>query len=419
MEGFGSAIERRSELSPCKRLTDDELAKKKDKIFSVQGRLPSFRNRVIIILLGLALGIVSILFTNGMARQLRSKESYEVEIWAMAYARSMQLPMGMSDPLQDKIMDSRNNIPLIMINEHNQVRYSNLIPYEVTNHPDLLQKKLDQLSRENNPLVVNTLYGTRYYVFYGNSRLQKTLVYFPFVQIGVIVIFVAFGFLTYRSSEQDERNKVWIGLAKETAHQLGTPISSLLGWIEYLRSQPIDPEVVVEMEKDLTRLMKVADRFSKIGSETVLTPANINETVGASVMYFRTRIPKNVTLDYNGFAMAPLKADVNAALFEWVIENLLKNSLDALQGVGSIDVNLSESGDWIYIDVRDTGKGIAKANFKRIFEPGFTTKTRGWGLGLSLSKRIVEEYHKGKIYVVDSEIGKGATIRIALKRVYD
>ena len=207
-------------------------------------------------------------------------------------------------------------------------------------------------------------------------------------------------------------------LAKETAHQLGTPISSLLGWIEYLKTQHIDPSVVEEMNKDLTRLMKVADRFSKIGSETVLSPANVNEVVGSSVMYFRTRIPRNVTLSYNGLAIAPVQAMINGALFEWVVENLLKNSLDALQGQGEIDVRISDDLEWVYIDVKDTGKGIPKSNFKRIFEPGFTTKTRGWGLGLSLSRRIIEEYHKGRIYVVDSEPGRGTTIRIALKRLY-
>ncbi|MBR6813097.1 MAG: HAMP domain-containing histidine kinase, partial [Tidjanibacter sp.] len=219
---------------------------------------------------------------------------------------------------------------------------------------------------------------------------------------------------SFRSTKEDQQNRVWIGMAKETAHQLGTPISSLLGWVEYLRSQEIDGSVVDEMQKDLTRLMKVADRFSKIGSETELSPANINEVVGNCVLYFRTRVPRNVSLTYNGLAMAPMEAMINSALFEWVVENLLKNALDALQGQGSIDVHISEDDSWVYVDVKDTGKGIAKANIKRIFDPGFTTKTRGWGLGLSLSKRIVEEYHKGRIGVLESEVGKGTTIRIAV-----
>ena len=226
-------------------------------------------------------------------------------------------------------------------------------------------------------------------------------------------------FIAFRSSKLDEQNRVWIGLAKETAHQLGTPTSSLLGWIEYLRMQPIDQTAVEEMNKDLTHLMKIVDRFSKIGSETPLTTANINEVVGESVMYFRKRIPRNVTLDYNGLAIAPVQAAINTALFEWVVENLMKNSLDALQGHGAIHVHISSNEKQVIIDVKDTGKGIAKSNWNRIFEPGFTTKTRGWGLGLSLSRRIIEEYHGGKIFVAESEIGKGTTFRILLKRSFE
>ena len=209
---------------------------------------------------------------------------------------------------------------------------------------------------------------------------------------------------------------MWVGLAKETAHQLGTPTSSLLGWIEYLRDQPIDQMAVDEMSKDLAHLMKIVDRFSKIGSETQLTSMNINEVVGDTVMYFRRRVPRNVALNYNGLAMAPIRVSINAALFEWVIENLMKNSLDALQGQGTIDVAVGESGDEVFVEVSDSGKGIPKSSWTRIFEPGFTTKTRGWGLGRSLSRRIIEEYHGGKIAVVRSELGRGTTIRVTLKR---
>ena len=241
--------------------------------------------------------------------------------------------------------------------------------------------------------------------------------YFPYVQWLIIAIFVVFTFIALQSTKQDEQNRVWIGLAKETAHQLGTPTSSLLGWIEYLRTQEVDQTAVEEMNKDLTHLMKIVDRFSKIGSEAVLTPNSVNEVVGDTVMYFRKRVPRNVTLSYNGLAMAPVKANLNVALFEWVVENLMKNALDAMQGRGEIDVRLSANEHQVIIDVSDTGKGIAKSNWKRVFEPGFTTKTRGWGLGLSLSRRIVEDYHHGKIGVLRSEVGKGTTFRIILKRV--
>lgn len=382
----------------------------------LEGTSISFRKKVILISVGLAIGCITLVFTYSMAHQLREKENYEVRLWALAIETMGQFRAD--DPLLQHIMDSRNNIPFIRTTEDYEVLGANLIPDRILYHPDLLSHKLDQLARENPPLQITAWDGSKYYIFYGNSRLQKTLTVFPFIQIAVVFIFLGFGFLTLRSSQEDEQNKVWIGLAKETAHQLGTPISSLLGWIEYLKSQNIDSEVVEEMNKDLTRLMKVADRFSKIGSETVLSPANVNEVVGNSVMYFRTRVPKNVTLSYNGLAIAPVQAMLNTALFEWVVENLLKNSLDALQGQGEIDVRISDDLEWVYVDVKDTGKGMPKSNFKKIFEPGFTTKTRGWGLGLSLSRRIIEEYHGGKIYVVDSEPGKGTLIRIALKRMY-
>ena len=299
--------------------------------------------------------------------------------------------------------------------------HSHLTPEEIINHPDRLRKKINQLTEENTPITIQYYWGKdhKHIIFFGQSRLLKTRYRIPYIQLSVIAIFILLGFIAFRSTKQDEQNRVWIGLAKETAHQLGTPTSSLLGWIEYLRSQDVDQTAVEEMNKDLTHLMKIVDRFSKIGSETPLTPANINEIVGESVMYFRKRIPRNVTLDYNGLAIAPVQANINAALFEWVAENLMKNSLDALQGHGAIDVRISSDDKNVMIDVKDTGKGIPKGNWKRIFEPGFTTKTRGWGLGLSLSRRIVEDYHQGKIGVTESEIGKGTTIRITLKRKFE
>ena len=373
----------------------------------------SFRSRVVIIVLGMVIGISSLLFTNDMARQLREKEQNEVAIWAAAFR---ELGADPGNPLLLSIITTRNNIPFILTDGALRVEYSHLIPDYILNHPNLLRDKLDQMTKVNPHLKVQTLYNETLYIFFDESRLLKTLVYFPYIQLLVIIVFVVFGYITFRSTKQDEQNRVWIGLAKETAHQLGTPTSSLLGWIEYLRSQDVDQTAVEEMNKDLTHLMKIVDRFSKIGSETPLTPANINEVVGESVMYFRKRIPRNVTLDYNGLAIAPVQANINAALFEWVVENLMKNSLDALQGHGAIDVRISSDDRSVMIDVKDTGKGIPKSNWKRIFEPGFTTKTRGWGLGLSLSRRIVEEYHQGKIAVIDSEIGKGTTIRITLKR---
>ncbi|MEE1099155.1 MAG: ATP-binding protein [Alistipes sp.] len=382
----------------------------------------SFRNRVVVIVVGGLLGTLSLLFTNDMARRLKEKEQHDVELWARAMERANRDALMGNDPLIDYIVDSHNNIPFIITDEELTVLKSHLIPQEVINHPEVLRERLVEMSELNQPIRVeyNWWSGGHYHlIFYGRSSLLKSLYYFPYIQLCAITVFIMLGFIAFRSTKRDEQNRVWIGLAKETAHQLGTPTSSLLGWIEYLRSQDVDQSAVEEMNKDLTHLMKIVDRFSKIGSETPLTPANINEVVGESVMYFRKRIPRNVTLDYNGLAIAPLQASINSALFEWVVENLMKNSLDALQGHGAIVVNVSSDDKNVIVDVKDTGKGIAKANWKRIFEPGFTTKTRGWGLGLSLSRRIIEDYHHGRIFVVESEPGRGTTIRITIKRLFE
>ena len=344
----------------------------------------SFRNRVVVIVVGVTLGALSLLYTNDMARRLKEKEQHDVALWAHAMERVTRDVLGGSiqDPFVADIMSNGNNIPFIITNENLEVINSHLIPEKIINHPGRLRKQIDKFSVDNPPIPVKFVWSSQHYhiIFYGKSALLKSLYYFPYVQLLVITAFIALGFIAFRSSKHDEQNRVWIGLAKETAHQLGTPTSSLLGWIEYLRSQDVDQTAVEEMNKDLTHLMKIVDRFSKIGSETPLTPANINEVVGESVMYFRKRIPRNVTLDYNGLAIAPVQANINAALFEWVVENLMKNSLDALQGHGAIDVRISSDDRSVMIDVKDTGKGIPKSNpqcLRRIRCPGLRTHRPG------------------------------------------
>ena len=386
----------------------------------------SINVRVIILLIGLVLAVVSLLYTNQLARILREKEQNDVKLWVAAMERVSGDVVGnaMIDPLISHIVSTHNNIPFIITDEDLNPVVSNRIEDEILEDAELYRAKIDQLTEEYTPRVVAVksrwqLNAKKYIIFYGQSQLLKALYYFPYVQILIVFIFLIFTYIALQSAKRDEQNQVWIGLAKETAHQLGTPISSLLGWVEYLRSQEVDASVIDEMQKDLTHLTTIVDRFSKIGSETILSHNNVNEVVGASVMYFRKRIPRNVTLSYNGLAMAPVRANINVALFEWVIENLLKNSLDAMQGKGEIDVKISSTEKNVIIDVSDTGKGIAKGNWKRIFEPGFTTKTRGWGLGLSLSRRIVKDYHHGKIFVARSEMGQGTTFRIILKRVFE
>ena len=398
-------------------------------------RLFSTRRRSIVIIVGLALAALSVYYTWSVSvnmkhedevaiSELRNAERNAVEMWRdIISSPNIIRTLSYNADLLNKLAD-HTDVPIIIADEFINVWITNL-PDEVINDEERLRSEIMSMSEMNTPITIpvgvtqhTTLtiyYGTANYTGLVTSAHGQALTLFPYVQLIIIIIFAIFAYIAFSSTKQNEQNRVWVGLAKETAHQLGTPTSSLLGWIEYLRGQPIDQMAVDEMEKDLAHLMKIVDRFSKIGSETQLTPMNINEVVGNTVMYFRRRVPRQVTLSYNGLAIAPIRASINAALFEWVIENLMKNSLDALQGKGNIDVMICESGNNVIVEVSDTGKGIAKSNWTRIFEPGYTTKTRGWGLGLSLSRRIIEEYHRGKIAVVRSEPGHGTTIRVTLK----
>ena len=404
----------------------------------ITSRLLSARRRTVAIAIGLALAAMSVYYTWTVSvemkhedevavEQLRKAEHNAVSMWEDILRSTNIGGFGYNHELLDKLAE-HTNVSLVITDERLNVLVTNL-PDEVVANKESLRKEIMAMSEVNKPISVShrITQQTTYTIYYGktdyegliSSAHSEALVFFPYVQLIIILIFAIFAYIAFSSTKQNEQNRVWVGLAKETAHQLGTPTSSLLGWIEYLRTQPVDQMAVDEMSKDMAHLMKIVDRFSKIGSETQLTPVNINEVVGDTVMYFRRRVPRNVTLTYNGLAMAPIRVSINAALFEWVIENLMKNSLDALQGQGEIEVTIGEDEKSVFVEVRDTGKGIAKANWERIFEPGFTTKTRGWGLGLSLSRRIIEEYHAGKIGVVRSEIGTGTTIRVTLKRCED
>jgi signal transduction histidine kinase len=385
---------------------------------------------------GMVLAVISVIYTwrisigmkhedESVIERLHRDERNAVEMWEdILHSSKIGGQMLYNPELLDELAE-HTNVPLIIADERLNILVTNL-PDEIVGNPELVRSEIMRMSNINKPIsvtygivnqrVLTIYFGTTDYENLVTNAHSQALVLFPYIQLVIIIIFLVFAYIAVSSTKQNEQNRVWVGLAKETAHQLGTPTSSLLGWIEYLRSQPVDQMAVDEMSKDLAHLLKIVDRFSKIGSETQLAPMNINEVVGDTVMYFRRRIPRNVTLTYNGLAMAPIRVSINAALFEWVIENLMKNSLDALQGQGAIEVVVGESGDSVWVEVSDTGKGIVKSNWTRIFEPGFTTKTRGWGLGLSLSRRIIEEYHAGKIAVVRSEIGKGTTIRVTLKR---
>ncbi|HNO71580.1 MAG TPA: HAMP domain-containing sensor histidine kinase [Bacteroidia bacterium] len=272
------------------------------------------------------------------------------------------------------------------------------------------------MAAQNTPIEVDLGDGARNYIFYKESFLLTQLRYYPYIQFGVIGIFLLISYLLFNTARRAEQDQVWLGMAKETAHQLGTPLSSIIAWLEYLKLKGVDEQSLLEAREDVRRLETITERFSKIGSIPVLEKANIIEVLNKAVAYMRTRTSKSVSFSVQSVANHDIYVKLNIPLFEWVVENICRNSIDAMDGKGTIVVEVLDHLQYVYIDVTDSGKGIARSNFKTIFQPGYTTKQRGWGLGLSLVRRIVENYHQGKIFVKKSEIGKGTTIRIVLNK---
>lgn len=383
----------------------------------------TYRNKLIFITVSTVICVISLIVSDRLARELQLKENKEVNLWSLATSKMGNEPFrdvrAERDELINAIRSNNSTIPFVITDEKRKVIETNL-PRKVANDPKAMDKMIRRMANKNETITLYINYGTTfgfYYVFYDNSILINLLRFFPVISLIIILIFVSFSYITYNSSKRDEQNKVWIGMAKETAHQLGTPTSSLLGWIEYLKTQNVEQEVITEMTKDIDRLLTVVDRFSKIGSKTSLEPLNVTEIAINTVNYFQQRIPKKVILSFHSLEELPLIANANDVLFGWVLENLIRNSIDALGGEGEISVTTYCDKKWIYVDVTDSGKGIAPGKQDEIFKPGFTTKSRGWGLGLSLSKRIVEQYHKGQIFVANSVIDKGTTIRIMIKKL--
>ncbi len=307
--------------------------------------------------------------------------------------------------------------PVILTDEKmNMLDYGNIDSAKMKSTDDVL-KRIKQMQSTHDPVVADLGEGITRYIYYDDSDTLKQLRIFPFVQLGIFTAFLLIAYFAFSSARKSEQNLVWVGMAKETAHQLGTPISSLEGWIEYLRDLPGmkgNEKLLTELESDVNRLSLVAERFSKIGSVPQLVTQNVNETLERNINYMRRRSSQSVTM--NLICSPLLLFKINNQLFDWVIENLLKNALDAMDGEGKIDVVVTSDAAHIFIDISDTGKGIPKSKFETIFEPGYSTKRRGWGLGLSLTKRIVQDYHNGKIVVKQSEIGKGTTFRITLPK---
>ena len=336
-----------------------------------------------------------------------------MEYWAEAIKSLNYGDVNANTELPLKII-TNTNIPIIVVENDSIINTTN-IPKEIVLDKVKAADYLKRLKNQNEPIKLQYVPGKFQYFYYGNSERLNNLIYFPIAFLLIIVLFALLVYNFYRSTKMATENKLWAGMAKETAHQIGTPLSSLIGWLEILKSDTIAETTVLEIEKDIVRLQSITDRFSKIGSEPILEKKDIISETQNSFAYLQSRFSKQVIFSFNAPEF-PITVSLNPALFSWTIENLVKNAIDAMRGRGKLDVVIELEGEIVKIKVSDTGKGIPKKQFKTIFEPGFTTKKRGWGLGLSLTKRIVEEYHNGKVKVLQSEIDKGTTMQISFRK---
>ncbi|HYE55718.1 MAG TPA: HAMP domain-containing sensor histidine kinase [Chitinophagaceae bacterium] len=379
---------------------------------------PWFNWRTGLAIIAIAIVTGTIFYSQFLARKIAEDERAKVELWVEASKAVLNNP-GMDLTLPNLIRNEQKAIPIIETNERDSIiSFINLDSARAANDPSYLANRLRAFKNENQPLVIvlseNPYAANRYY--YGHTTLLDQVRYYPLVQLLIVGLFVIITLTALNTSFRSTQNQLWAGMAKETAHQLGTPITSLQGWVEMYKENNPGDAIVVEMEKDVNRLKLVSERFSKIGSAPNLEQRNIIEQVQTMVDYIKKRASGKVQFVVETHGRQELMVSISPALFDWVVENLLKNALDAMEGKGKITIDIQEQPGNVQVDVTDTGKGIARQHVGRVFKPGFTTKKRGWGLGLSLSKRIVEQFHKGQLFVKHSEPGKGTTFRIVLNR---
>jgi Histidine kinase-, DNA gyrase B-, and HSP90-like ATPase len=374
-----------------------------------------FNWRWLLAIIAIAIVCCTIFYSQYLARKIESEEQQKVQQW-LAASRAILNP---DLTLPNLIRNEQHSIPIIETDEHDSItNYFNLDSLKSVRDKSYLPGKLKEFGSENRPLEIkwsdSPYTANRYY--YGHTVLLDQVRYYPLVLLLIVAVFIFFMIYSISISNKATQNQVWAGMAKETAHQLGTPLSSLQGWIEMLKEEGTSSQTLAELQKDVDRLKLVSDRFGKIGSIPHLEKADIILQIRQMIEYIRRRTPATVHFDLETHGYPALEANISKPLFDWVIENLLKNALDAMEGRGHISVNIRDENQAIVIDVTDTGRGIAPRNIDRVFKPGFTTKKRGWGLGLSLSKRIIESYHKGELFVKNSDIGKGTTFRIVLNK---
>ena len=375
--------------------------------------------RLVLIIIAIVIAIASLLTSNYLINDLKHEELNNMEVWAEAMRSLNQADETTDLNLVLKVLNGNNTIPVVVLDRDGNVQTSRNLGRTFDADADSLPtiRQMAESMRAAKQTIRIDLNDQHDYleICYDESLMLKRLAIYPYVQLGVVVIFVIIALFALFSSMKAEQNKVWVGLSKETAHQLGTPISSLMAWTEVIRDTYPDDEMLPEMEKDVKRLERIAERFSKIGSIPEPKPTDIVEVINRVVEYMDHRTSSKVVITTH-FPPHHIEVRMVASLFEWVVENLCKNAVDAMNGSGRIDLQLEETERLVVLEVTDTGKGMPKSHFKSVFKPGFTTKARGWGLGLSLAKRIVEEYHKGRIYVKASEIGHGTTFRVELPK---
>lgn len=366
--------------------------------------------------------IISLILWNTYTffQKFKAEERVKMNTWSVAQIDFIKniddLDKDVNNVTSHVLTEMTTSTPMLVIDANGEV--NNYINIEESKLSDSLkvQKIIKKFSNENQPIEVRVGKETIQTIYYGNSPLLNKLKYYPLALLLIILLFAAVVYFFYRSSKNAEQNKLWTGMAKETAHQIGTPLSSLVGWAEILKSENVKQEYITEIEKDISRLQTITERFSKIGSAPTLKKTDIIEATNSSFDYLKTRSSKLVNFEIQSLDKE-VNVNLNPQLYSWTIENLVKNAIDAMKGKGDLELMISQNEKQVFINISDTGKGILKNHFQKIFEPGYTTKKRGWGLGLSLAKRIIEDYHNGKIKVLKSEIGKGTTIQISLKTV--
>ena len=349
-----------------------------------------------------------------MAQEERNK----VELWADAIKRiaNPDLDSNVDLTFLVKIIEQNKTIPIIVIDSDGGIQTDHNIKYSENRRDAVLKKELEKMKKNGEPIEIVLSEDSKQYLYYRESYLLRNLRFFPIAQLIVISLFIGLAYYAFNVSRKAEQNQVWVGMSKETAHQLGTPISSLMAWIEILKLKEVDPSLIKEFENDTQRLEKITERFSKIGSAPELPQTDVVEVINSTVDYLKKRSSSKIKFSTNFDESTNYTVPLNSSLFSWVIENLSKNAIDAMDNSGEINIAIKEKGETLIVDVTDSGKGIPKSHHKSIFQPGYSTKKRGWGLGLSLAKRIIEIYHKGKIFIKHSEIQKGTTFRIILKK---